>query len=396
MNLIPTPELWNNPDFMDFIERHAQEQVSQLAFKYHQRTSFLLPAALEQISLRQKARYKLPEWVESKCLFTEKGLEQCSSALTAKWKARRIKEVLKVQKILDCNTGLGVDSGYFSQQPLEVVSIEKDADLVELARYNQACLGHNYRIIQGEVISWLTLNPFESFDLVYADPDRRGESGNRLADPDLFNPPVNELLSVLTGRSPRVLLKLSPLFDPREGIRIFPGVKEVWILSSQHECKEILYLLEKGYQEEVQFVAAAWFQNRWFEGIGIPDFPEEKSHKTQWVYLTDVAFILSGLAPRLPGILSILDRGGIALSDEWIPEYPGVAYHWLAEIPDKGKGLKQEIKKWVPEPFLNISTKGSPLKSEDLLKQLGKKPGGEKLLLIRPGISGAWLLERKK
>lgn len=394
MNNIPTQELWTNPDFMKFISEHALENTAQLAFQFHRKTTIPLKEALEQIQLRKKAQTKLPEWAKLNCLFTELGLEQCSSALAAEWKAKKILDTLKPKTVLDCNTGLGVDSTYFSKSGMEVLSIEKVPELVELCKFNQKQLGLQFRVLEGEVISWLKNNPLERFDLVYADPDRRNETGQRISHPDELNPPVSQLLQELKGRCKQVLLKLSPLFDPKEGIRILPGVKEVWIISIHHECREILYLIEEGYTGEVRFVAAAWFRHRWFSQEGIPSFSKEEAITAQWVYLTDVAFTLSGLAPRLPGILAILDRGSIAISNELLPEYPGVAYQLIHVFAGRGKDLKQNLKNFVPEPFINISAKGTSIKSEELLKQLGKKSGGDKLLLIRPGESGAWLLKR--
>lgn len=394
MKQIPTQELWNNPDFMKFISAHEQENTTQLAFQYHTKINIPLKEALEQILLRKKAQVKLPEWAKSNCLFTELGLEQCSSALAAEWKAKRISDTIKPEVVLDCNTGLGVDSTYFSKSGIEVLSIEKVPELVELCKFNQKQLGLHFRVMEGEVISWLKNNPAEKFDLVYADPDRRNEAGQRISHPDELNPPVSQLLQEIKGRCKNILLKLSPLFDPKEGIRIFPGVKEIWIISIHHECREILYLIEEGYTGEVSFVAAAWFRNRWFSQEGFPSFSKEDTISAKWVYLTDVAFTLSGLAPRLPGILAILDRGSIAISDELLPEYPGVAYQLIHVFTGRGKDLKQSLKSFVPEPFINISAKGTRIKSEELLKQLGKKSGGDKLLLIRPGESGAWLLKR--
>lgn len=396
MKIIPTPELWNNPDFMNFISEHAEENTAQLAFRFHSKTTIPLKEALEQIQLRKKAQIKLPEWAKLNCLFTEVGIEQCSSAIAAEWKSLRIADTIKPKVVLDCNTGLGVDSTYFSKSGMDVLSIEKVPELVELCKFNQKQLGVHFKVAEGEVISWLQNNPAEKFDLVYADPDRRNEAGKRVFHPDELNPPVMKLLQNLKGRCNNVLLKLSPLFDPREGIRIFPGVKEVWIISIHHECREILYLIEDGYMGKVNFVAAAWFRNRWFTNQGIPLFPKEEVLPAKWVYITDVAFSIAGLAPRLPGVLAILDRGSIALANELLPEYPGIAYQLLQVFPKRGKELKAGLKKIAPEPNLNISAKGSSLNAEDLLKELGKKPGGDKLLLIRPGDAGAWLLQRER
>jgi hypothetical protein len=387
--------LMANPDFVSFIRAHASEEVSRLALQFHGKTSFPLQEALEQIRLRQKAIHKIPEWVEAGCFLTSKGLEQCSSSLTAHRKAEEALKNFSVCHMLDCNGGLGVDAWAFSQQGARVTVIEQDPVVADLHAWNQKQLHQTVEVHQGEVLTWLDQNPHANFDLVYADPDRRSDAGKRLAHPDELNPPVSKLLNRLQGRCRQILLKMSPLFDPWEGINIFPFVKEVWILSTRHECREILYLLEPGYQGEVNFLANAWFRQRWFYGRGKPEFPKDEWQEAPLLYVTDTAFVLSGLTPVLPGIIARLDRGLYALAEKRVEDFPGIPYRVLHRFSEKGKALLKAISQAVPEKHVNISAKGSRYHPEELFKTLGKKSGGNKLILFRPGGESEVLLLEK-
>ena len=388
-------EIFSRPDFEAFIQEHEAAEVTQLAFQFHGKTPFPLAVALEQIQLRQKARTKIPEWAEKGCFLTAKGLEQCSSSLTATKKAEEVLKSFTRCRLLDCNGGMGVDTWAFARLGASVTTIEQDPWIANLLRINQKKLHQKVEVVQGEVLSWLDQNPKAYFDLVYADPDRRSEAGKRLAHPDQLNPPVSQLLSRLQGRCRQILLKMSPLFDPREGIKILPFVKEVWIISTQHECREILFLIEPGFKGQVSFMASACFQQRWFYGKGIPEFPKETWQDASFLYVTDTAFVLSGLAPNLPGVLARLDRGMYALTQELVEDFPGIPYRILLRIPEKGKALLRTLAKVLPEAHINISAKGSNVKSEELLKALKKKPGGNKLVLIRPETDAEVLLLEK-
>lgn len=386
--------LFYQAEVRTFLHAHATEDPVILALKYSGKTSFLLPPVLEQIRLRQKSLLKLPGWADRNCLFTERALEQCSSALTAEWKKDQLATFIQNARVLDCNTGLGVDSIALSDVSREIHTLEKDPELAALFEYNQKQLGKNIQVQQAEVLSWLEKNPGENFDLVYADPDRRNASGEKVSDPNACDPPVNLLLEILEKRTKYILLKMSPLFDPNEGVRVFPGVKEVWIISVKHECREILFLIQPGYTGDVLYRTGAWFREKWFSYCGRPDFREFRAETTgPWVYLPDVANLLSGLIPENVHINGILERGRIVFSSELMPDFPGTPYRLIHTFDSCGKSMMRTLLELVPGPYLNISAKGSRLRPSELLKKLHKKEGGEYLLVIGKNQDSAWLLE---
>ena len=75
---------------LQFIRQHREEDIHRLALKYTASTDVDLPLALQQIEGWQKARRKLPSWAACEGLLYPPPLsmEQCSSEVTALYKAR--------------------------------------------------------------------------------------------------------------------------------------------------------------------------------------------------------------------------------------------------------------------------------------------------------------------
>ena len=89
------------------LESHSPESLA-LTKKF----SGKYPPALlaTQVSLRQKAREKLPSWYEAGCVFTSRAMEQATNeAVTI------LKNTFQGKTFLDLTCGLGVDSWNFSK-----------------------------------------------------------------------------------------------------------------------------------------------------------------------------------------------------------------------------------------------------------------------------------------
>ena len=104
---------FHTTEFQQFVQDHLSEDPALLLLKYQRKTSFDLKAAVQQISARQKASKKLPEWAANpQIIFPPSiSLEQSSSEETAKKKA----EELNGKLMIDLTGGFGVDFYYLSQ-----------------------------------------------------------------------------------------------------------------------------------------------------------------------------------------------------------------------------------------------------------------------------------------
>src|SRR5687768_8672469 len=99
---------------IDFIKKHAHENVSQLILKAGQFKGLDVKNLAMQMLSRQKAFKKLPQWSAHHQLVFPAPLsvEQSSSEATARYKA----SLISGEKLVDIKGGMGVDCYYMSQR----------------------------------------------------------------------------------------------------------------------------------------------------------------------------------------------------------------------------------------------------------------------------------------
>ena len=85
---------------IDFIHKHQDEDVRQLAFLGSKYPDVDMPFALDQIRGRQMARAKLPRWASIDGIIYPPhiSMEQCSSEVTAMYKAELAARLLNSEK----------------------------------------------------------------------------------------------------------------------------------------------------------------------------------------------------------------------------------------------------------------------------------------------------------
>jgi len=235
-----------------------------------------------------KLARKLPEWAAAGAgIPSALSLEQCSSSLTARYKAElianlaprsgqlppetsgcagplpsgdgplpltmprvaRFPEAVPAavpQKttmiVLDLTGGLGVDSWAFSRVAARVVYFERDAELAAAAERNFARLGADNIAVRCETVTPDTDLP--EADLIYADPARRDAAGRKVFLLEDCTPDILALLPLLLRKAPAVLLKLSPMADlAMLAERLGPALREIHVVEAAGEVKELLCLL---------------------------------------------------------------------------------------------------------------------------------------------------------
>jgi hypothetical protein len=131
-----------HPEIQRYIRDHELDDVKALVLKHKEILG--LPAAIiaEQISGRKKAKDKLPAWYGTENIIypPSLNLEQCSSEITANFKAK-ILEAGNTNSIADLTGGFGVDTFSFSKNFKEVHYVEPDAALFEIVKHNLEVLG---------------------------------------------------------------------------------------------------------------------------------------------------------------------------------------------------------------------------------------------------------------
>lgn len=232
----------------DFILKHREEDVRKLALKGQPNPLVDITYALQQIDGWQRARHKLPMWAQHEGIIYPPhiSMEQCSSEATAVYKqllVRRLLGDVNDATMADLTGGFGVDFSYMSQGFATAYYIEQQQHLCDIARHNFSVLGMgNSHVFCGAAESFLENCPH--LDLIYLDPARRDVNGKKTYAISDCTPDVTTLLPKLRAVADCVIVKLSPMLDHREAVRLLPGVSEIHILSVRNECKETLLVIK--------------------------------------------------------------------------------------------------------------------------------------------------------
>lgn len=249
-------------------------------------TELVYPSSLctEQCSSSDTARYKASvvqrifnEYV-SPVASTRSATEEAgsvtdkNSSVTKKQSVTSTGSVTgpKNWKIADLTGGLGVDSWAFSEVAEEVLYNEMNPALAAAARHNFKALGvTNIFIKNSEATSDSLKDIFGDFrpDVIFLDPARRDSAGKKVFLLEDCSPDVLKMLPELFGISRFVLLKLSPMADITMAVERLDRtyeeylekasgkgwngqwVREVHVVASGGECKELLILLDGEWNE---------------------------------------------------------------------------------------------------------------------------------------------------
>ena len=257
-------------------------------------TGLVYPSSLcaEQCSSSDTARYKasivqrifndyvgtVASMVGDPCRTTgsaTKGTESVPDKNSPTTRNQSVTELAEVTipsrgKVADLTGGLGVDSWAFSEVAEEVLYNEMNPALAAAARHNFKALGvTNIFIKNSEAKSDSLKDIFGDFrpDVIFLDPARRDSAGKKVFLLEDCSPDVLKILPELFGISRFVLLKLSPMADITMAVERLDRtyeeylekasgkgwngqwVREVHVVASGGECKELLILLDGEWNE---------------------------------------------------------------------------------------------------------------------------------------------------
>lgn len=235
-----------NQDVQVLMEKHAADDPAAFALKHHSRSGLPVRAVAEQIACRRKAVKKLPKLSRRNLLYTSLSLEQASGERAASYKAGL--DGIEGEKMLDMTGGLGIDSIFFAHRFDEVVYVERDEVLAEIASRNFKELGiRNISVVQGDSVEVLKTSPRESFDWIYIDPARR-EKRTRSVALEESVPNVVDLHDLLLKKTGKFCVKASPALEISGLREKLPSLSQVLVLSVDRECREIILICERGAQ----------------------------------------------------------------------------------------------------------------------------------------------------
>lgn len=411
-----------NDETREFVAMHRNEDVRELALKAKRVEGLDLPLALDQIAGWQIASKKLPQWASCEGIVYPPhiSMEQCSSQFTAQYKSEiaqtllapaatvrarvfdSAESVMQTAKsafqlsdspesdtlvakraMVDLTGGFGVDFSYLARGFSQATYVERQRHLCDLAEHNMAALGLDQaRIVCGDGVEYL--RQMGPVDFIYLDPARRDEHGSRTYAIEDCTPNVLELRDLLLVKSQYTLVKLSPMLDWRKAVADFDGtVREVHIVATGNECKELLLVLGQQVHEEpsaprvfcvndnqrIDYDSAAYTQGL---RIGGKPLPEAKNY----LYEPNASIMKAGcfdLVEERFGVTQVGPSSHLFVSATPVADFPGRGF----AIEAIGGMNKKDIKRLLNgTKQANIAVRNFPLTAPQLRKKLKLADGG--------------------
>jgi hypothetical protein len=366
-------------DELRFIQEHRHDDVIALLLQAKKYPDIDMPVVVRQIAGRQTAQHKIPSWYATEGIIypLHLSLEQCSSELTAKYKAG----LLKGETLVDLTGGFGVDCAFLSVNFKQVTYIERQKELCDTAAHNFNVLGL-HQIVVSNQNSVEALTNIPPVDCIFIDPARRDEHGRKMTLVSDCEPDVEALEELLLSKAGRVMIKLSPMLDLSLALRSLPHTCEVHVVSVQNECKELLLLLERrnpGTEEKEIPIRCVNFAHdeiqdftftRAEEASAVADYTNEVD---TFLYEPNASLLKAGafrcVATRF-GLKKLHPNTHLYTSDRRIDNFPGKAFRVQA-LSSNLKNVLVGVKK------ANIAVRNFPVTAAGLRKRSKLIDGGE-------------------
>lgn len=415
-----------NQATQDFIRQHQDDDVRQLAFLGSKYPEVDMPFALDQIRGRKMARVKLPRWASLEGIIYPPhiSMEQCSSESTALYKAELAARLLGLPtsssgtemkaeneiEFVDLTGGFGVDFSYIAARlGVKSMYVERQAHLCEAAKENFGRLGLKNAIVKnGDGIEVLhSFHPKKKdaasaddslgiiydqplsllktklgLKLIFIDPARRDDAGNKVVSLKDCTPDVTVLQEEMLSKADYVIIKLSPMLDWHRAISELSHVREVHIISVNNECKELLLVLSaRNMSENLRIYCINDAQSFVCEESDMESSLVKIAPSTleemQYLYEPNASLMKAGCFGVLSGRYDarmLSKNSHLFVSREPIAAFPGRSFRIIAVSSFNKKELKRHLSGITKA---NIATRNFPLSVAELRKRLKLKDGGE-------------------
>lgn len=415
-----------NQATQDFIRQHQDDDVRQLAFLGSKYPEVDMPFALDQIRGRKMARVKLPRWASLEGIIYPPhiSMEQCSSESTALYKAELAARLLGLPasssgtemkaeseiEFVDLTGGFGVDFSYIAARlGVKSMYVERQAHLCEAAKENFGRLGLKNAIVKnGDGIEVLhsflpkkddaastddslgitydqplsLLKTKLGLKLIFIDPARRDDAGNKVVSLKDCTPDVTVLHEEMLSKADYVIIKLSPMLDWHRAISELSHVREVHIISVNNECKELLLVLSaRNMGGNLRIYCVNDAQSFVCDEMDMESSSVKIAPSTleemQYLYEPNASLMKAGCF----GVLSdrydarmLSKNSHLFVSQAPIEAFPGRSFRIIAISSFNKKELKRHLSGITKA---NIATRNFPLSVAELRKRLKLKDGGE-------------------
>lgn len=323
---------------------------------------------------------------------------------------------------VDLTGGFGVDFSYIaSRLGVKSMYVERQAHLCEAAKENFERLGlKNVSVKNGDGIE--VLHSFASkkddaaseslgiteeqsrsllktnlgLKLIFIDPARRDDAGNKVVSLKDCTPDVTVLQEEMLSKADYVIIKLSPMLDWHRAISELSHVREVHIISVNNECKELLLVLSARNMSEME-VSSADGEVKHAGSLRIYCINDAQSfvcdesdmetssvkiapstlEEMQYLYEPNASLMKAGCFGVLSGRYDarmLSKNSHLFVSQAPIEAFPGRSFRIIAISSFNKKELKRHLSGITKA---NIATRNFPLSVAELRKRLKLKDGGE-------------------
>lgn len=308
---------------------------------------------------------------------------------------------------VDLTGGFGVDFSYIaSRLGVKSMYVERQAHLCEAAKENFGRLGLKNAIVKNgdgiEVLrsfaskkeaaasdslgitedqSQSLLKTNLGLKLIFIDPARRDDAGNKVVSLKDCTPDVTLLQEEMLSKADYVIIKLSPMLDWHRAVSELNCVQEVHIISVNNECKELLLVLSARNMGNLRIYCVNDAQSFVCEesdmessSVKIAPFTLEEM---QYLYEPNASLMKAGCFSVLSeryGARMLSKNSHLFVSREPIAVFPGRSFRIIAISSFNKKELKRHLSGITKA---NIATRNFPLSVAELRKRLKLKDGGE-------------------
>ena len=326
---------------------------------------------------------------------------------------------------VDLTGGFGVDFSYIaSRLGVKSMYVERQTHLCEAAKENFGRLSLKNAIVKnGDGIE--VLHSFASkkkaaasdslgitedqsrsllktnlgLKLIFIDPARRDDAGNKVVSLKDCTPDVTVLQEEMLSKADYVIIKLSPMLDWHRAVSELNCVKEVHIISVNNECKELLLVLSARNMDEMEASSAdgAAGEVKHAGNLRIYCVNDAQSfvcdeldmesssvkiapstlEEMQYLYEPNASLMKAGcfsILSKRYGAKMLSKNSHLFVSRDLIAAFPGRSFRIIAISSFNKKELKRHLSGITKA---NIATRNFPLSVAELRKRLKLKDGGE-------------------
>lgn len=368
-----------SPDTQTFVREHATDDIRTLALQAKKYPTVDMPTAITQIAGRQIAAEKIPSWQATDNIWYPRHLsmEQCSSELTARYKA----SLIEGESFADLTGGFGIDCGFLAARFKTATYVERQEELCEIAAHNFPLLDLSHIEIKNEdgVAYLKQMNPV---DCIFIDPARRNEQGGKIVAIKDCEPDVAALEELLLEKAKRVMIKLSPMLDLTQALKEMNHTHEVHIISVNNECKELLLILSRETTTEIG-IHCVNLTSKEQQHFTFTREQEKASDCTytenlgNYLYEPNASILKAGAYRLLTSVYPVKKlhpNSHLYTSDELVERFPGRVFRIAGQCSFNKKEIKEtlgELKK------ANITVRNFPATVADIRKRIKLTDGGD-------------------